>query len=140
MLDRTCDQMREKAYEERIFDEASRSLDLSRVDIDDIGHFLKGVEGNSRRENNLQETTRDVVKSEHLESMSCGIQEEVKILEESQNREIDNERSDKKELARFWILGVFNCFCDNVIDGSRSNHQQQKSPVPPAVEKIARGQ
>src|SRR5712692_445761 len=64
-LDGASDQVRKKANEEGVLNNRLSRLELSMVDVYYIGDFLKGVEGNARRQKNLPEGDRHLLQTEH---------------------------------------------------------------------------
>src|SRR5258708_7100689 len=63
-LDGAGDQVRKQADEKGGFDDRSRGLQFSLIDINDVSDFLKGVEGDSGREDDSPEDERNVLESE----------------------------------------------------------------------------
>jgi hypothetical protein len=76
------------------------------------------------------------VKTEVIQHADEGTGKEVKILENSENGEIQNERKDEPFPA-VRILGFRpNLLRDQKVDRGAANHEDKKAPVPPAVEEV----
>ena len=72
--------------------------------------------------------------------MQIGIREEVAVFEKSKETEVDAQRGDQQHASSPPGSFFRNPLGDQVVDAGGEDHQQQKSPVPPAVKKIARAQ
>src|SRR5215469_6756945 len=135
-LNGTGNQVREKADEQAVFEERSRSPNPSFIDIHDIGDFLKGIKGDSRGKNDANERQGDVVKTQVAQHADQGAGKEIKILENPKNREVQNQGKDEPFPA-MWILPLGNDFLsDQKIHGRAANHEHEEPPVPPAVKKV----
>ncbi len=53
-LDGSCDQLREKGYEQRIFKGVLLYIDLAPIYIHGIGERLKGVKGDTHRQDHIK--------------------------------------------------------------------------------------
>ena len=62
-LDWAGDQVREQADEQGVVEQEPAGSSLPLVDVDDVGDLLKGVEGDRRREDDLPERVRKLVKA-----------------------------------------------------------------------------
>ena len=135
-LNGTGNQVREKADEQAVFDERSRSRNPSFINVHDIRDFLKGIKRNSRRKNDTNERQGNVVKTKVVQHADKGPGKEIKILENPKNREVQKQGKDEP-LSAMWILLLGNDFLsDQKIHGGAANHEREEPPVPPAVEKV----
>ena len=90
-LYRTRNQVGEQTDEETIVEEGPRSLNPAFVDIHDVGHFLKCIKGNARGENDAHQGQRKIVNTKPVHRTNKGAREEVKVFEDSKNREIQDD-------------------------------------------------
>jgi hypothetical protein len=64
--------------------------------------------------------------------------EEIEVFEDAQNREIQDERKNKPLFPAGVRAGGGYFLSDQKVDGSAADHEREKSPIPPAVEEVAR--
>src|SRR5580700_5075974 len=62
-LDRSGDQVGEKADKKPIFDKIPRCLNSARMNVDNVCHFLERVKGNAGRQYDRKEAPWNIVKS-----------------------------------------------------------------------------
>ena len=91
-LNRTGNEVRKQADEERVVDERSRGLQFALVDIDDVGNFLKCIKRDPGRKQDAQHQGGRVMKPERLQSCRERIDEEVEVLEHAEKAEVDEQR------------------------------------------------
>ena len=77
------------------------------------------------------------MKSEIIQHADEGAGKEVKIFEDPQDGEVQKEREDKPFPAMRILRGRHDFLCDQKINGGAANHEEEKTPVPPAVKEIA---
>ncbi len=138
-LNRAGDQMRKEADEQRVVHQRIGGAQLAPVDVDDVGDFLKGVEGDRWWQHDAPDRAR------HMQSCQRGhvregIDEETEVLEETQAAEIQYEGEREQEPALRRGGAGLKTAGDEVVHHGGGAHQQQKAPVPPAVEEVACGE
>jgi hypothetical protein len=136
-LYRTGNQVREQTDEETIIEERPGSLNPPFIDVHDIGDFLKRVKRNAWWKDDLNQRQRDIVNSKFFEGTQEGAREEVKVFENAQNREIQNEREDEPLPAVGVRAAGCDLLCDQEIHRGAANHEGEETPIPPSVEKVA---
>ena len=133
-------EVREQTDEQPIFEKGSGSLDAPFVDVHDVSDFLKRIKRNPRRKNDAKQRQWNVVKAEVVQHPDEGAGKKIKILENSENGEVQDEREDEP-LPAMWILLRRNDFLsDQKIHRGAANHEREKPPVPPAVKEVTRQQ
>ena len=63
--------------------------------------------------------------------------EKVKVFENPQDREIQDEREDEPLLPVGVRAAGFDLLCDQEIHRGAANHEREETPIPPSVEKVA---
>jgi hypothetical protein len=77
------------------------------------------------------------VNSKSFEGAQEGAGEEVEVFEDPQNHEIQDEREDKPLPAVGVRAAGCDLLCDQEIHGGAANHESEKTPIPPSIEKVA---
>ena len=129
--------MGEQANKETVLEKGFGRLNPSFIYVHDIGNFLEGVERNARRQNDANQRKGKIVDAQFGEGTDEGTREEVKVLEDSQNCEIQDERKDKPFLPVWRRPTGGDLLSNQKIHSRAANHEREETPIPPAVEKIA---
>ncbi len=91
--DRPRDEMREHGNEAGEIDEVRHRLGLAAIDVDRVAERLEGVEADAERQDDAEEGVElRVVKSEPFGQGVPALDPEVEVLEESEDREIQDDR------------------------------------------------
>src|SRR6266478_8339287 len=135
-LYRTGNQVSEQTDEETIIEERSGSLDPPLINVHDISNFLKRVKRNAWRKDDANEGQRDIVNAKLLEGAEEGAREEVKVFENPQNREIQDERENEPLLPMGGRTAGDDLLCDQEVHRGATNHESEETPIPPSVEKV----
>src|SRR6202030_1783417 len=110
------------------------------IDIHDIGDFLEGVKGDSRREKDTPHADGNLLQSKQSREVGRRVDKEIEILEDTEKREVQDQGEEQQQAATSLVGGRGDFPGDDVIHEGRTGHQDKETPVPPAIKKIARGQ
>src|SRR4029453_18122836 len=135
-LDRPGDQMRKETDEERIVDERAGRLEAPKVHVDDVGQGLERVERNPRGEEDPKGRMRNL-DSDCVHQTGERVDEEIEVLEDSEESEIERHREGQRGLAFEGVLRAIDDMGAVVVDDARQENQPAKAPVTPRVEKVA---
>src|SRR5690242_7443900 len=135
-LNGTGNQVREQADKQTVIEERPRGLDASFVHVHDVGDFLKRIKRYPRGKKDADQRQRDIVKAEVIQHADKGAGKKVKIFENSENREVQNQREGEPFVAIRVLGRRHNLLGDQEIDRGTANHEGEKAPVPPAVEEV----
>ena len=129
--------MREQADEQAIIEERSGSFNSSFINVHDVSDFLKRIKRNPRGKDNANQRERNIVKSQIIQHAEEGTSKEVKIFENAENGEIQNQGKKEPFPAMRMLDGRGNVLSDQKIDHGAANHEEEKAPVPPTVKEVA---
>ena len=80
------------------------------------------------------------MKAEVVQHPDEGAGKKIKILENSENGEVQDEREDEPLPAMRILLRRNDFLSDQKIHHGAANHEREKPPVPPAVKEVTRQQ
>src|SRR5262249_3339327 len=80
--------MGEKSDEQSKIEGIFGRLNIATVDVDNITDALKGIEGDSYRQDNLQMYV-EVLQAKHAEECTERIHEEIEVLEEAEEEQVN---------------------------------------------------
>ena len=126
--------MREEGHKESEVGEASALTQVAPVNIDRVAEGLEGVERDSRREDEIQGAPRIGSDARHRAE---GIDEEIEILEKTENPEAVNERDGDEQFAT-GRAAPFHEAGEPIVDSGAGEEQTCETPIPIGVEIIAR--
>ena len=113
-LDRACDKLREEAHKRREVDEAVRWLQRATVNVNGIREGLKDVKANAHGQDDFQRR--------YVHRHACcgpridpAIDEEVAVLEITQQAKIDHQRYCKPLFSGAFFLRTLDLQTDEVI-------------------------
>src|SRR5256885_14382009 len=83
--------MGKQAHEQGIVDQRIGRLDLAMVHIDDVGDFLERIKRYRGRQHDLPEAGRNAFQPQQCREVRKRINEEVAVLEETEERKIERQ-------------------------------------------------
>src|SRR3954469_16184361 len=136
-LDRTGNQVREQADEERVVDQGIGRLQAALVDVDDVRNFLKCVKRDPGWKEDSQRRGRSVVEPESFERCRERVHEEVEVLKRTKEPEVDDEGDRQQQFAPCPVVGARDRSRAVEIDDRRRGNQCKEAWIPPPVEHVA---
>ena len=100
-FDRACHELREKGYKQCIAEEIFLSLYRTSVDIDDVAQSLKGIKGNSYRQQDIKfspDHTCPGKRQDPVDIIKC----KIVIFKEKQDQQVDADNTDQTPLLFFF--------------------------------------
>src|ERR1051326_6903597 len=137
-LNGSSNQVRKETDEKTVLQKGLGRLHAAFINIHDIGDFFERIEGDARGKDDANQLQWDLMKADLIEQTREGVGEEIEVLEDPQDRQVQDKREDQPifpfriRLVRHHLMGY-----EEIRNGG-SDHERQEAPIPPAVEKVAR--
>ena len=133
-FNRAGDELRKETDEGEKLDDIAGRFQLSTIDIYGIAERLEGVETDADGEDYLEQQSFRLSAEEHVRK---GCDEEIIILENAQNKQVEDNVDDIDRLGFSGRLAVFvnEKTCKETAGRSECD-QEKKPPVPPAIKDV----
>jgi cell division septation protein DedD len=137
-LDRAGYKLGKKCEKKSVIAKAPAGCRAAKIHIERVAHCLESVKADANRENDTQ-SYRIRVQAQSIEKANCGVCKKIKILEESQDGHVGQNRNHQEPLSLPVVSSapkVVDFPRQKVIKEGAESNKPEKSPVPKTIEEV----